>query len=92
LQRKQEAARRRPAGPDHQKETAMRLKGFAAIEFAEKRGLTLSKFPGHENQARTGLTVAEAEAIATEDEDLIYLDVPDELARDTEPGDFVPQR
>ena len=55
----------------------MRLKGFEAIERAEELGLRLGKLPGPDNQARVGLTVAEAEAIAAEDEGLIYLDLPD---------------
>jgi hypothetical protein len=57
----------------------MRLTGFEAIEFAEKEGYTLNKSPDHIDQGRTGLTIAEAEAIATDDPDLIWLEVPDDL-------------
>ena len=42
------------------------------------------------DEARSGLSVAEAEAIATEDPDLIWLDVPDQeyrgQQRNMEPG------
>jgi len=55
----------------------MRLTGFDAIEYAEKHNRTLNKRPDAVDPGRTGLTVAEAEAIADEDEGLIYLDVPD---------------
>jgi hypothetical protein len=70
----------------------MRLKGFAAIEFAEKQGLRLNKLAGPTNETREGLSVAEAEAIASEDEDLIYLDVPDEVYYNAPPSDFQPER
>ena len=69
----------------------MRLTGFAAIEFAEKQGMRLSKFPDAINDARVGLTVAEAEAIADENEDLIYLDVDDELYYGS-PNSYEPSR
>ena len=42
----------------------MRLTGYAAIEFAEKQNLRLSKHPDRLDGPREGLTVAEAEAIA----------------------------
>jgi hypothetical protein len=70
----------------------MRLKGFAAIEFAEKQGLTLNKLPGPDNTARQGLTIAEAEAVATEDEGLIYLDLLDEEYFEAPPTSFEPER
>jgi hypothetical protein len=54
----------------------MRLTGFEAIEYAEKAGLTLHKSPDSIDEGADGLTVAEAEAIADEDPDLIWLDVP----------------
>ena len=38
--------------------------------------MTLNKKGDHIDQPLTGLTVAEAEAIAVDDPDLIYLDVP----------------
>jgi len=55
----------------------MKLTGFAAIEFAEKEGLKLSKAADSIDDAVESLTVAEAEAIATEDPELIWLVVPD---------------
>lgn len=55
----------------------MRLKGFDAINYAEQEGLTLNKAGDRIDDSRTGLTVAEAEAIASEDPNLIWLDVPD---------------
>jgi hypothetical protein len=51
----------------------MRLTGFEAIEFAEKEGLPLNKAADSIDDAVEGLTIAEAEAIAAEDPDLIYL-------------------
>jgi hypothetical protein len=56
----------------------MRLRGFAAIEFAEKQGMTLNKTADRIDEARSGLTIAEAEALASEEPDLIWLDIPDE--------------
>jgi hypothetical protein len=56
----------------------MRLTGFEAIEYAEKEGLKLSKLPDPIDGPRTGLSIAEAEAIAAEDASLIWLDVADE--------------
>jgi hypothetical protein len=73
-------------------EAAMRLTGFAAIEFAEKQGLTLNKKTDDTDGPREGLTVAEAEAIASEDEDLIYLDVPENQYANAPPTDFDPER
>jgi hypothetical protein len=70
----------------------MRLKGFDAIVYAEEQGLPLNRFPGPTNEARTGLSVAEAEAIATDDEDLIYLDVPDAEYEVPPPGTYEPER
>ena len=70
----------------------MRLTGFAAIEFAEKQNLTLNKHPSDTDGPRTGLTVAEAEAIATEDESLIYLDVKDEDYYQAAPSSYIPER
>jgi hypothetical protein len=54
----------------------MRLTGFDAIEYAEKEGLTLHKKADSIDDGADGLTVPEAEAIADEDPDLIWLDVP----------------
>lgn len=56
----------------------MRLTGFAAIEFAEKESLTLNKAADRIDEERSGLTIAEAEAIASDDPDLIWLDVPED--------------
>jgi hypothetical protein len=56
----------------------MRLTGFEAIEYAEKEGLRLNKHPDSISGPRIGLSIAEAEAIASEDPGLIWLDVPDE--------------
>jgi hypothetical protein len=55
----------------------MRLTGFEAIEYAEVEGLNLNKAADAIDEARSGLTVAEAEAIAAEDPSLIWLEVPD---------------
>jgi len=56
----------------------MRLTGFAAIEYAEKEGLTLNKAQDRIDDGRTGLSIAEAEAIAAEAPDLIWIEVPDD--------------
>ncbi len=57
----------------------MRLTGFAAIEYAEKEGLRLNKAADRIDEERTGLTIAEAEAVAAEDPELIWLEVPDDV-------------
>jgi len=68
----------------------MRLSGFDAIEFAEKEGLTLNKSADSIDDGASGLTVAEAEAIADDHPELIWVDVPaDEYygdSRNMEPG------
>jgi hypothetical protein len=68
----------------------MKLTGFSAIEFAEKEGFTLNKAADHIDEARADLTIAEAEAIADKDPDLIWLEVSDEEyygePRNMEPG------
>jgi len=56
----------------------MKLTGFEAIEFAEKEGFPLNKAADSIDEEAHNLTIAEAEAIATEDPDLIWLVVPDE--------------
>jgi hypothetical protein len=56
----------------------MRLTGFDAIEYAEKEALTLNKHPDNTEGPRIGLSIAEAEAIADEEPDLIWLDVAEE--------------
>jgi hypothetical protein len=70
----------------------MRLIGFDAIEFAEKHNLSLNKHGDAVDEPAEGLTVAEAEAIAEEDEDLIYLDVPDDEYAEAPPTSFEPDR
>ena len=70
----------------------MRLIGFAAIEFAEKHNLSLKKHGDPVDGPVEGLTVAEAEALADEDEGLIYLDVPDAEYYDAPPSSFQPDR
>jgi hypothetical protein len=56
----------------------MKLTGFEAIEFAEKEGLTLNKSADGIDDEAMGLTIAEAEAIASDDPDLIWLVVPED--------------
>jgi len=70
----------------------MHLTGYAAIEFAEKHNLRLSKKGDRIDDAVSGMTVAEAEAIAEEDESLIFLDVPDEDYNGASPTSFEPDR
>jgi hypothetical protein len=70
----------------------VRLTGFAAIEFAEKHNLRLNKHRTRLEGPATGLTVAEAEAIADEDEGLIYLEVPDEVYDNAPPTSYEPDR
>lgn len=69
----------------------MRLTGFNAIEFAEKQNLKLNKLSDDVDGPAQGLTIAEAEAIATEDEALIYLDVPEEMYKNSA-SSFQPDR
>ena len=68
----------------------MRLNGFDAIAYAEREGLTLNKAADAIDQEMNGLTVAEAEAVASDRPDLIWLDVADEAyygePRNMEPG------
>ena len=56
----------------------MRLTGWRAIEYAEKEGLTLHKHPDSITGPRLDLNIAEAEAIASEDASLIWLDVSED--------------
>jgi len=55
----------------------MHLTGFEAIEYAEKAGLTLNKAADSIDDGAEGLSIAEAEAIADEDPEPIWLDVPE---------------
>jgi hypothetical protein len=54
--------------------------------------LTLNKKADRIDEARQNLTVAEAEAIASEDPTLIWLDVPDEIYRTAAPSTMEPER
>jgi hypothetical protein len=63
----------------------MHLTGFAAIEYAEKFGLTLNKRPDRIDGPQQELSIAE-------DESLIYLDVPDAQYNADLPSDFEPER
>ena len=55
----------------------MKIIGFDAIEFAEREGLPLNKKADRIDPPATGLTVAEAEAIAADRPELIWIDVPE---------------
>jgi hypothetical protein len=55
----------------------MRLTGFSAIEYAERAGITLNKLADRIDDGAEGLSIAEAEAIADDRPDLIWLDVND---------------
>lgn len=70
----------------------MRLTGYRAIEFAEKHNLLLNKHGDAIDEPAAGLSVAEAEAIAEEDEELIYLDVADYVYAESPPSSFEPDR
>ncbi len=70
----------------------MHLTGFAAIEFAEKQGLTLKKRADNIDGYESDLSIAEAEAIASEDESLVFLDVADNEYYSAPPTDFDPNR
>jgi hypothetical protein len=68
----------------------MKLTGFDAIQFAEQEGLALNKDADAIDEAATGLTVAEAEAIAVDSPELIWLEVSEETSygepKNMEPG------
>lgn len=67
----------------------MKLTGFEAIEFAEKEGLTLNKAGDSIDTPVQGLTIAEAEAIAADNPDLIWLVIPEDeygVRKNMEPG------
>ena len=62
--------------PQRDRETARRrLRGFDAIEFAEKEGLSLNKAEDAIDGPAHGLSIAEAEAIAADNPELIWVDV-----------------
>jgi hypothetical protein len=68
----------------------MRLTGFEAITLAEREGLTLNKLEDSIDEPQQGLSVAEAEAIAVDSPELIYLDITeDEYER---PRNMLPER
>ena len=55
----------------------MRLTGFRAIECAEQTGKTLNKYSDPYVGPRGGLSIADAEAIASQAPNLIWLEVPE---------------
>jgi len=73
-------------------DTTIRLVGFAAIEYAEKQGLSLNKHPDPITGPRLGLNIAEALAIADEDPDLIWLDVAKDDYYSGPPSNYEPER
>jgi hypothetical protein len=73
-------------------EGMIRLTGDAAIEYAEKQGLLLNKHPDSITGPRVGLNIAEAQAIADEDPDLIWLDVEEDDYYSGPPSDCEPAR
>jgi hypothetical protein len=75
---------------EHAKGPMMRLTGFEAIEYAEKQNLRLNKHPDSITGSRVGLSVAEAEAIADDDPDLIWVDVSKEEYFTGPPWSFEP--
>jgi hypothetical protein len=68
----------------------MRLTGFEAITFAEREGLTLNKLEDAIDEPQEGLSVAEAEAIAVDSPELIYLDITDDEYE--RPRNMLPER
>ncbi|MEN6450173.1 MAG: hypothetical protein ABFC96_06765 [Thermoguttaceae bacterium] len=56
----------------------MRMTGFEAIAFAQHEGLGLNKSADSVEGAASGLSVAEATAIAADYPDLIWIEVSDE--------------
>ncbi len=59
----------------------MKLTGFAAISYAEREGLPLNKSGDRIDPPRRGLTIAEAEAVAADSPDTIWLEVSKEGVR-----------
>ncbi len=55
----------------------MILRGFDAIEFAEKESLPLNKDEDPIDPPRTNLTIAEAQAIAADRPEVIWVEVDD---------------
>jgi hypothetical protein len=52
------------------------ISGYKAIEYAEAHGLTLNKYADPTEDAREGLTPAEARRVASEDPSLVYVARP----------------
>lgn len=66
----------REQGPQSSRGTgSIRLTGFAAIEFADQEGLTLNKMADSIDDAAEDLSIAEAEAIAADRPELIWIRV-----------------
>src|SRR5262245_34526628 len=59
-------------------ERAMKITGFDAISYAEQEGLTLNKDADRIDGPATELSIAEAEAIAADRPELIWLEVSDD--------------
>ena len=55
-------------------ETAMRITGADAIEYARTHGLQLNKYTDPIEEARDNLTIEEAEDVAREDQALIWIE------------------
>lgn len=51
------------------------LKGFEAIHYAQRHGMTLSKSAGPMDESSTGLTVNEAIKVANQEPALIWLEI-----------------
>ena len=68
----------------------MKITGFDAIAFAEQEGLTLNKSADAIDGEAADLTITEAEAIATDRPELIWLEVAEDEyygePRNMEPG------
>lgn len=67
-----------PARVNHRRGGTLKLTGFDAIEFAEKEGFTLNKLSDSIDDAAEDLTIAEAQAIASDNPDLIWLEIASE--------------
>lgn len=64
--------------------TTTKITGNAAIEVAESKGLTLSKYADPTEGARSGLSVEEAREIAKEDSSLVYVEIEQSSDSDLE--------
>jgi hypothetical protein len=52
-----------------------KLTGIEAIDYARENDLTLNKYADPTEEARTGLSIEEAEEVATEDPSLIWIEI-----------------